>query len=237
MGFSYVASAKVEVDASGTTADMESSLNVAAGDLLVAWVANEDGTSTLAIAKNSGSPANAFTFDAGDYLSASVYGSLGYLLSASADATATFRVTWGTARGVRRALIMQFRPDTGDVVTKDTSAGGTGSDNTAESGDITTTGTDAVVVAGAELFNGGNTSSEQINEVAADGVLRTETGGSYVVGSSIWYRILTNTFTGGHAQCVFESYDSWICGVAAFKAVPGVVPVTPSRLALQQRMG
>ena len=224
MAFSYIASAKVEVDASGTTANMESALNVVAGDLLVAWVSHEEAATAVAIAKNAGGPANDFTFDAGDswFSGTSLGGKFGYLLSAAVDATATFRVTWTAAKSQRRAFIYQFR-NTGSTVSKDQSTGAVGASTAGNSGDITTTGTDEVVVGGTQLFNTGNTSAEQINDIAADGVLRAETGGTYVIASSIWYRIVGATFT-GHAQCTEPSSDLWTCGVIAFKGTPSAPP-------------
>lgn len=214
MATTFIAAAGGNAAGAGTTLDCSGSLNVAAGDALVAWVCNETGTSTYAVAKSAGSPANSFTFDAGDAIANNVFGSLGYLLNASADATATFRATWGTSRDIRRIIVMQFRPTAGSTVTKDTSAKGTGLGTASSSGNITTTGTDEIVCGGSDLFNSGATTLEKINAVAADGVSRQS-------AASIWYRILTGTFAAAPAICTQAISDSWICGVIALKITAG----------------
>ena len=217
MGFSYIGGSSNENTASGTTLDCAAALNVAAGDVLVCFVCYEGGATTYAVASVSGAPANAFTFDAGDEMANNVFGQMGYLLSAAADAAATFRCTWTAARTWRRFFVMQFRPDAGDVVTKDTSSSGTGMSNAANSGNITTTGTDEIACGASDLFNAGATSNEQINATAADGVLRQGP-------ASIWYRLLIATFAGGAATATEAASDSWICGVIALKAEPGAAP-------------
>jgi hypothetical protein len=217
MGFSYIGGSSNTNDAAGTTLDCAASLNVAAGDLLVCFVCNETGSSVYSVASVSGAPANAFTFDAGDAIANSVFGQMGYLLSAAADAAATFRCTWTTSRDFRRFFVMQFRPDAGATVTKDTSSDGTGIGATANSGNITTTGTDEVACGASDLFSTGATSNEQINGVAAGGVLRQ-------VAAAMWYRVLTATFAGGAAVSTEGASDSWICGVIAFKSEPGAGP-------------
>lgn len=126
MGLTFIASASGTNDASGATLDCSASLNVVAGDLLVCWVCNETGASTYSVGSVSGSPPNTFTFDAGDAIANSVFGQMGYLLTAAADAAATFRCTWGTARDFRRLIVMQFRPVLGSSVVKDTSNKNTG---------------------------------------------------------------------------------------------------------------
>lgn len=214
MATTFIGAAGATNDAGGTTLDCSGSLNVAAGDSLIAWVCNETGSSTYAVAKNSGSPANSFTFDAGDAIANNVFGSLGYLLSASADATATFRATWGTSRDIRRIIVMQFRPTAGGTVTKDTSAKGTGLGTASSSGNITTAGTDEIVCGGSDLFNAGATTLEKINAIAADGVSRQS-------AASLWYRILTATFSTAPAICTQAISDSWICGVIALKITSG----------------
>ena len=85
--------------AAGTTLDCLTTLNVATGDLLVAWAKQEDTVaSTCSAASVSGSPANTFTFDAGDTGGNASCASqaqicAGYVLSAAADVTMTPRLT------------------------------------------------------------------------------------------------------------------------------------------------
>ena len=211
MAFTFIAAAGNVNAASGTTLDATASLNVAAGDLLVCWISNETSLGTYSCASVSGAPANAFTFDVGDTISNNVFGQSGYLLSAAVDAAATFRATWAAARDIRKFIVMQFRPTAGSTVSKDTSNDNTGLGTASTSGNITTTGTDEVVVGYSDLFNSGSTTVEQINGVAADGVSRQ-------APASMWYRILSATFAAGGASCTQAISDSWTCGIMAFTA-------------------
>lgn len=233
MAFTFIACVGGNDDASGTTLDCSATLNVAAGDLLIAHCEHDGTTTTFAVAKDSGSPANAFTFDAVNQIEASFNDleiAQGYVLSAAADATATFRLTVGAARTFRRVLVLQFRPSAGDTVTKDGDGNKAQGNSTApNSGNFSTTGTDEVVVGGYGDYSAQNTSSEQINSVAA-----IEPTGSPQSFTSVWYRILTATFTGGAASATLGGAGDWLCGGIAFKATGGAaapnvpVPMPPT---------
>jgi hypothetical protein len=136
MGFQYIGTVSGAENASTdvTTIDCSSSLNVQAGDLLVAicgWLTHTFVSTlpSVQLQKTTGSPANAFTFDAADKCngnaSADLHSAIGYVLSASADASATFRLTLGAGSwNWLEILILQFRPtfgNVGGVVAKDTS--------------------------------------------------------------------------------------------------------------------
>jgi hypothetical protein len=200
----------------GTTLDATASLNVAAGDLLIAWCKHEGAVGTFAVAKTTGG--NDFTFDAGDAVSHSnndLHGSFGYRLSADADATFTPRLTT-PSRVFRILLCAQFRPGAGDTCTKDTSNDNFGTGTALTSGNITTTGTDEVVMGGYGPYTSTTTSSETINSVAA-----TEPSPSPQDNGSFWYRILTSTFTGGNAAGTLGASADWIGAVIAIKAAAG----------------
>lgn len=225
MGFALIATAKGQ-DGSGSavaTLDTTSSLNVAAGDLLVALVKHEGATTSLAVAKTTGG--NAHTFDAGDKVTHSntdLEGSFGYVLSATADATFTGRFTLGAARTFVSLIIHQFRPDAGETVSKDTSNTGQGNGTTPTSGNVTTTGTDEAGLGGYCEYVGNASSAHQINGVNADGVTTTNPTANF---TAAWYRLLTATFAGGHANCTNSTGD-WICNVIAFKSVAAAGGVT-----------
>lgn len=216
MACSFIAATGNTSDAGVSTLDASGALNVAAGDVLVVWAKHEGANTTFAMAKDAGSPANTFTFDAGDEVNHSngdLNGAMGYLLSAAADASATFRLTLGASRAFTRFVLMQFRPDSGDTVTKDTSNTGQGTSLTPTSGAITTTGTDEIVVGGYGEYDNVTTASETINGVAA-----TEPTGSPQAVTSAWYRLLSATFTGGTAAANIGVSRDWICNVLALKA-------------------
>lgn len=223
MSFSFIKAVSNSNDAAGTTLDTSASLNVAVGDLLVAWCTNESGSTTRSIAKNSGSPANNFSFDAGDAINhtdGALSGQFGYLLSAAADATATFRLTT-TSKDIRRVIIAQYRPDAGATVTKDKSANSAtnASGISAVSGNVTTTGTDEVAVGGYGQDSGATLSSMAINAIAA-----TEPTGSPIpagAGSHLWYRLLLATFAGGNASGTQSSGGNYVMGIISFKSIPG----------------
>lgn len=215
MAFSFIALVSGSADASGTGHDATASLNVQAGDLLVAWCKYEGGGSTsIAVAKNSGSPANTFTFDGGDFITAATCSSFGYLLAAEADASATFRMTLGTSKTFRVLMVLQFRPDAGTTVTKDGSSGATATSTAPNSGNFTTTGNDGVVVGAYGESSAEVTSAEQINGVGA-----TEPSGSPIPGgqTSVWYRILSAPFSGGASSATLGFAQLWTCGGIAFK--------------------
>jgi hypothetical protein len=229
MGFSFIALVSGLDDGSGTTLDASASLNVAAGDVLVAYGKHEGSTTSISVAKDTGSPANTHTFDAGDYIShgnGDMHASFGYLLSASADATATFRMTLGAARAWRRFFVAQFRPDSGDTCTKDAANEGTGSSSAFNSGNISTTGDDEIVVGAGATYTGDTSANELINGVSA-----TEPTGSPIgagsAGLFLFYRILSATFTNGAATA--DSLNEWIGSIIAIKATAGGsdTPITP----------
>ena len=171
MSFTFIAAVSGGNDAAGTTLDTSSSLNVAAGDTLAAWCGHEGANGTFAVAKTTGG--NDFTFDAEDeenHSNGDLNGSWGYLLSAAADATFTGRFT-SSSREFRRIIILQFRPDSGDTVSKDGSAAGQGTSTAANSGNFTTAGTDGMACGGYKEYTSATTSSELINGGAATPVV------------------------------------------------------------------
>lgn len=227
MPFTFIDAAGATIGTPVTTLDATTSLNVAAGDVLVVWCAHDaGGVLTYAVAKNSGSPANAFTFDAGDMVNHSFgkpHASFGYLLNAAADAAATFRLTLsGTGDDEVSFIVMQFRPDAGETVTKDISNVGQGTGDPPVSGNITTTGTDEIVC-GADVSSTGVHQNELINGVAATVPAASPKGGIHC-----WYRILTATFAAGNATEDFAGAARWICNIIAIKSVAAggaVIPV------------
>lgn len=208
--------------------DATASLNIQAGDLLIAWCRYNGGSiPVFTVQKTSGSPANTLQFDAADQENGGggqLSGAFGYVLAAAADATCTLRCT-ATGNPDRLAFIaLQFRPDGGETVSRDTGNNGQGTSNIPASGNITTTGTDEVVLGGYGDFGNFNTSTEIIDAVAA-----TEPAASPQDFTSVWYRILTATFTNGQAAAQVASAVDWVCGIIAFKSVTVGGGAPPSR--------
>ena len=218
MAFTFIASQQGTSSSSGATLDASTgALNVAAGDLLVCWVKHEGSSTTLAVADSASG--NSFTFDAGDktdHSNGDLHTSFGYVLSASADATFVGRLTLGAARTFRVIQVWQFRPDSGETVTKDASNDAQGSSLAVSSGNITTTGDDEVVVGGYGEYVGADSETHQIGGVAATAVLQASTVAGECFSAS-WYRILSATMTNGAATCAVLSSD-WNGSIIAFKS-------------------
>lgn len=226
MAYSFIALASATNDGSGATLDATASLNVQAGDLLIACCKWEGSDTTIAVAKNSGSPANQFTFDSVDHIvfaSSGAASGVGYLLSASADATATFTMTLGVAGTFRKFFVLQFRHSTGAPSLKDGSNCAGGSSANLNSGNFSTTSSDGVAAGFYGNFSSNTTSSEQINGAAS-----TEPTGSPLTSASCWYNILSGSFTNGAATASITSAD-WSCHGIAFAVSPPVITVPPSK--------
>lgn len=214
MAFTFVASATaINTGTAGPiTVSASPALNVAAGDLLVAyveWQGAETGN-TLVVDENDGT--DTFTNGTQVVNSSDIGGQFAYLLSTPADASFTVRAT--ITESSRRLFIgvLQFRPDAAETVTMDVQNTGSGSSASLLSGNITTTGTDEVVCGGGSDAEGGTAfSAMQLGDVNATG--STGDGTSY---GRIWYRILTEVMTAGHAQAT-SANGLWVCNIISFK--------------------
>lgn len=207
-----------EGSTSDTTVDASSSLNVAAGDVLIAFCKNESGSTTFAVAKNDGSGDNALTFDAGDkvvHSNASLQASFGYKLSATADAAYTPRLTLGAARDFKWFKVLQYRPDAGETVTKAASAAGQGNGTTISSGNASPTLTDGIAVGGYAEFVANNSANHQINGTAT-GVTVSQVGDTLNWGA-VWRKEAFSSGFTGAATCTNLSAD-WIGAIIAFES-------------------
>jgi len=198
-----------------TTVDASSSLNVAAGDLLVAWTQWQNANSADTIVVDQNDSTNTFTAGTPLVNSSDIGGQFSWLLSGPADATFTPRTTISNNSRRISIIVMQFRPDSGETVTLD--AEGTpasGSSTSPASNNISTTGTDVVALGGVSTGAGGGASSEQVDGTAFD-----DTDGAAGGHSKLFHRILTATFTDGNATATIGN-DLWVANVIAFKSVP-----------------
>ncbi len=210
-GFAYVASATGYNAGSGTALSTSSTLNLLADDVIVGWATWADGDSTISSFNDGAS--NSLTMESVHSYGTLVYGCIGIKVAVSANATATFTVTLGTARAYRGIMVMQFRPDAGDTVSKDSSATGSGTGGVSFlSGNIDTAGTDEVVVGASSFYNTQAEFTSKIGDVAADGTVS-------ITYSSMWYRILTSTASGIHAEQVVNDATSWVCDIISVKSI------------------
>lgn len=219
MAFSYVTGLYSVLGASASSISLSSALNVASGDLLVGWVAWEDTSASISSLTDGGS--NSLTMESVSNDTKN-YAAFGYKLSASANSSATFTVTWSTNVPVRHLFVMQFRPDSGDTVSKDALAVGNGSGSSYQSGNINTTGTDEVLIGAQKSYNSGTFANYQIGDAGGDGYLSDIVFGL----CAMWYRIVSATASGIHSQCT-RANTTWLCHVISFKseAPAGGVPM------------
>ena len=132
--------------------------------------------------------------------------------SASADASATFKATFGANRDFPRMFVFQFRGGTA----YDTSLGTGGNAGTLASGNIATAVANEIVVGWAQNDSGLTSGTQTINAVAADATPSNQDN----LGG--WYRILSATFAAGGAACAsFGGGVNWTCGILGLKEQAG----------------
>lgn len=210
MAFSYIGYATVANEQSGTSPKTcSSSLNVAAGDLLVCWLGYEDQANTNASATDGGS--NNFTMEAETSNAGGSKGRFGYILSATANASATFVGTAGTAPYCG-FYVFQFRPDAGETVSLDQKGTATGTGTSLATANITTTGTDEVVLVGCKNYASATFSSAAINGAAPTGI-------GYQGLTAVMYSILSAT--GTMNGTVTHANSNWVCNIISFKSAAG----------------
>jgi hypothetical protein len=221
MAFGYIANVNAYNVGAGTTLDGVGTLNIAAGDLLIGCAGWEASATDCSMAESGGG--NAFTMRTrASHGTVSNHFQIGYKIAASANSSATMRLTTNAAAEVRNFIVFQFRPDVGDTVSLD--SGGDGNVGTSQypvSDDINTEGTDEVIVAGQKAYTSRTTTLEKIAETAAD--LAVDISG---YGSG-WYNIFAEAKTGKHAQLDYDSSTYWSTDIVAFKAIGSEVTWTP----------
>jgi hypothetical protein len=206
MAFSFIASTYKLGGWGVSSVATDVSLDIAAGDLIIAYVRAGDHDTTCTITDGV---SNTTTNEARNY---NAYASLtvGYVLSASAHNDALFTATFGLAIDYPAIYVLQFRPTASSTVSTDQAvATGNGDWSTSLStGNITTTGTDELLVAMME-FNGSSPSWSNQHIGGVDGT---------VVDVSAWYRILDATESGINASATASVSVSWCLSLLSFKA-------------------
>lgn len=217
MGFALVAAASGDYWTTATVQDCTSSLNVAAGDLLVAVIGfrtTARGITSIADTVGGNTMTLTAVFPDSD---SDQFMAMGYKIGAAANATATFRLTLDGEALKPSIVVLQFRPDAGDTVSLDTGPSdniGTGS--TLQTDDFSTTGDDEVVVCGKEAANSGSADT-QIADAASDGAYSPAQND--IAG---WYKLFTSTQSNIHGQQAI-GYAHWTCAALSFKSVAAAV--------------
>lgn len=216
--FTFVASASGSADSSSTTISTSTTLDIAAGDLLIANITYEDDDAATTVSVvDDGAGANTFTFDAGDEFHFPTTFTInmhpGYRLSATAHTGATFTATLSQSRPFKRLVVMQYRPGSGETVTKDVSGTreNSGSGSSITTGSFSTTGTDGVACGVMGIYTSGTHSSSTIGGVAADNSKQES-------GNFVWCRILTAGLTTQTGSTTYTGSSDWVASVLAFKS-------------------
>lgn len=209
--FTFVASATGTSDSSTTTVATSTTLDLNAGDLIIAYVSHEGTATTISSLTDGGS--NSLTFDTGEDVSntdANLYPL--YKTSASNNDTATFTATLGAAREWKGIVVMQYRPSAG-TTSKDISGTreNTGSGFGGSTGTFSTTGSYGVACASLDIAASGVWSGEDINSVVAD---QDVAAGSM----NVWCRILSASLSSVTGQTDYSSSSTWAATAIAFKS-------------------
>ena len=216
-------SASAEVLASGTSLACSSSINVAAGDLIVAIATWGGGTDAGTIGISDGGSNTCTLTSVGSYTDvANVV--FGYILATSSNSTATFTFTNSTARAYRGIIVFKIEPATaGNVWSLDPGASNPAFANniwsaTAASSAITTTSTTGVAVGGMRGGYDGRTFSVQtINgDGAPDVIVELETT---ALSTAFWGALAAGASY--YSQVTLSSDETWVCGILGFKQEAG----------------
>lgn len=207
MAFGFIQKASAIVDASGTSVTVTVS-STTAGSLLVAWVKWEGALagSTVSVVEGAGTftTATAQAHSNGD-----LNGQFHYKLVAAGGDTSIV-ATWTSARAWKAVHVWEFSY-TGTCSLDTAIATGTGTNEFPTSGNITTTGTDEVVLGGLSIYaSEAFIAGPLINGVAA---AQSITGSQ---SHHSWERIVTATFTGA-ATGTKDNLQPWVCHAIAFK--------------------
>lgn len=218
----YIQKASNYSDAAGTTLAVTVS-STGAGNLIAAF-SKWEGADTTADCDDGTT-----SFDAGtkeNHTNGDLHGQWFYLLS-SASGKTTINCTWTGSVPYRRVHVYEF--STTAAITLDQQSTAEAASSTAvNSGNITTTGTDEVVLASYGEYSGAGLTSPLINAVAADQSIINSPGGTF---TSSWERIVTATFTGA-GTATLDGLNPWIALVISFKAGAAPASTCKGRLAL-----
>lgn len=224
MLWTYINYCKATNNGYGTSLNGDAVLDVQAGDLLVAiceWY--EDNAGPTVTISDGGS--NSLTMLTKQVIISPVYTQYGYKIAASANATAQFVLTFSSNQTYRNLTILQFRPSAGTVILDVYDLAKTTATSAAVLTDnITTTGSDELVIGGHGIYGAGaqkSISDMQIGDVAADGCPYAD---AYYC--HLWYKVFSSTQSNIHAQGTLNASATWNAGILAFKLEGGsVVPI------------
>jgi hypothetical protein len=211
-GFTFHSSVEVGVGGSSTSIT-SAAIAVSTSDLIIAFCANDSGNSITSIT-NPSDTLTLLTEDA----SGSIRHATGYIIGAAANSSVAFTCNFAAASLANLLHVWVFTP-TGTVSSpNDAFASNAQFGINVNTGLISTTGTDEVVLASVYYETPGTNSAEQINAVNAVGVMHT---GAEL---SSWYTQPSATFTNGEGTAINVSTSRHTSTIVAFKMSAGGGP-------------
>jgi hypothetical protein len=213
MALALVASAVNTNDATGTTLSASTTLNILAGDLIVAFGGLAVSSGAVTIATVTGG--TALTMTQGNYNYYSVFEYMGWKQFSANESSATFRMTTSSDAANRSILVTQWRDDVDSTI--DIHSGfvpGNDTGTAMASAALDVIGDDLLAIAYAMVGNAATFSALNIDGVTADGTI---SAGSRV---RAWYRLLSASDTGIAATGSLASSDEYIVELFTFRAVP-----------------
>lgn len=177
---------------------------VGAGNLIVVWAKWEGTTSGSITVSDGTSSLTSGTLVV--HANNDLHGQFAYLLSANSG-DKTYTVTFPTGATYQRIRIAEYSYS--GTISFDAQNTGSGTGLTPTSGNITTTGTDEIVLGGYAEYTNTAPSSPLINGVAATFIADG-------VNAKMWYGLVNATFT-GNASVTINISSAWLANVIAFK--------------------
>jgi hypothetical protein len=211
MALTYRTESGTEESGSSTTVAVTQT-SVVAGSLKIAWVKHEGGTGSITLSDGT----SAFTGDTYQgHSNTDLGGQFFYLLSSVASGSVTYTATFNSARTFRSIMVWEYTYS--GTASFDTSNRAQSSSSAAvASGNITTTGTDEVVIGSYGEYSARTISSAQINGVAADHTHQFTT----INFTASWDRVVSSTFT-GEATGTITGAEAWLGHIIAIKVTAG----------------
>jgi hypothetical protein len=209
----FVASATGSTSSSSNTVDTSSSLNVQAGDVLVAMLTIPDAAGVPAISSIQGTGGDNALVCTQQPVEGWLEQGIAYRLAAVANSSIIFRAAMASNVNAMTLTVLQFRPDSGDVVELDAGPSGATSSWSADaaSGTITTTGTDELVVGFFVNGQARTYTSPLIGGVSPDGSVP-------VAGGLIVYKIFSAIQSSITATAAMSNSGTWGAEILAIKA-------------------
>lgn len=187
--------------------------NVVAGDVIVMCSKNESGTGGTPYGMNDGT--TSFTIGVPGGVAASTVSQCGFIPYSFSSGTVNYVASPPGGIAATEVRVAEFSHTLGMVVS-DASGGATGSGANVNSGNITTTGTDDIVIGFYGENGTGNLTVPKIAGQAAAGTIGTGTN-----VSQMWYVSTTTTFT-GPATGTNSGVAQWGANIMALKIVGGL---------------